>query len=91
MLMTTGYDHYDYGISSEKNPVNAYSLGFNINQGVILKPISIITSTASTRLNLGLTVFITNYTRVIINRKERVAGCTGYHACRARPRIGVVP
>lgn len=33
MLMTTGYDHYDYSISSEKNPVNAYSLGFNINQG----------------------------------------------------------
>lgn len=33
MLVTTGYDHYDYSISSDKNPVNAYSLGFDINQG----------------------------------------------------------
>lgn len=33
MLITTGYDHYDYSISSEKNPVNAYSLAFDINQG----------------------------------------------------------
>lgn len=33
MLVTTGYDHYDYGISSDRNPVNAYSLGFDINQG----------------------------------------------------------
>lgn len=31
-LVTTGYDNYEYEISSEKNPVNAYSLGFDINQ-----------------------------------------------------------
>jgi len=31
-LVTGGYDHYQYNISSEKNPVNAYSLGFDINQ-----------------------------------------------------------
>lgn len=31
-LVTAGYDNYQYNISSEANPVNAYSLGFNINQ-----------------------------------------------------------
>ena len=31
-LITAGYDNYQYNISSESNPVNAYSLGFNINQ-----------------------------------------------------------
>ncbi|WP_235921187.1 TonB-dependent receptor [Foetidibacter luteolus] len=31
-LFTTGYDRYKYDIYSDKNPVNAYSLGFNINQ-----------------------------------------------------------
>lgn len=31
-LATVGYDHYQYSISSEKNPVNAYKLGFDINQ-----------------------------------------------------------
>lgn len=31
-LITGGYDNYNYKISSEKNPVNAYSLGFDINQ-----------------------------------------------------------
>ncbi|MEP6845467.1 MAG: TonB-dependent receptor [Panacibacter sp.] len=31
-LVTTGYDNYEYKISSERNPVNAYSLGFDINQ-----------------------------------------------------------
>jgi outer membrane receptor protein involved in Fe transport len=31
-LITAGYDHYDYSISSEHNPVNAYKLGFDINQ-----------------------------------------------------------
>ncbi|MBG9377747.1 TonB-dependent receptor [Panacibacter sp. DH6] len=31
-LVTAGYDNYAYKISSEKNPVNAYSLGFDINQ-----------------------------------------------------------
>lgn len=34
-LFTTGYDHYDYSIYSEKNPVNAYSLGFDVNQGYL--------------------------------------------------------
>ena len=33
MLVTTGYDHYDYSIESDNNPVNAYSLSFDINQG----------------------------------------------------------
>jgi len=33
VLVTGGYDNYNYEISSEKNPVNAYSLGFDINQG----------------------------------------------------------
>ena len=31
-LVTAGYDNYQYKISSEANPVNAYSLGFDINQ-----------------------------------------------------------
>lgn len=31
-LITTGYDNYKYEISSEKNPVNAYSLTFDVNQ-----------------------------------------------------------
>jgi hypothetical protein len=31
-LITTGYDRYQYDISSEHNPVNAYKLDFNINQ-----------------------------------------------------------
>ncbi|MGZ4091289.1 MAG: TonB-dependent receptor, partial [Bacteroidia bacterium] len=31
-LVTAGYDNYQYNISSEANPVNAYSLGFDINQ-----------------------------------------------------------
>ena len=31
-LFTAGYDNYQYNISSESNPVNAYSLGFDINQ-----------------------------------------------------------
>jgi TonB dependent receptor/CarboxypepD_reg-like domain/TonB-dependent Receptor Plug Domain len=29
---STGYDRYDYSIQSTENPVNAYKLGFNINQ-----------------------------------------------------------
>ncbi|MEO6456466.1 MAG: carboxypeptidase-like regulatory domain-containing protein [Ginsengibacter sp.] len=31
-LITAGYDNYQYKISSAVNPINAYSLGFNINQ-----------------------------------------------------------
>lgn len=31
-LFAAGYDYYRYDISSEKNPVNAYSLAFDINQ-----------------------------------------------------------
>ncbi len=31
-LVTAGYDRYQYNISSSYNPVNAYQLGFNINQ-----------------------------------------------------------
>jgi len=31
-LITAGYDRYQYDISSDKNPVNAYKLGFDINQ-----------------------------------------------------------
>ncbi|HEX9513838.1 MAG TPA: carboxypeptidase-like regulatory domain-containing protein [Puia sp.] len=31
-LLTTGYDRYQYSISSGQNPVNAYKLGFDINQ-----------------------------------------------------------
>ncbi len=34
-LVTTGYDRYDYNISSERLPLNAYSLGFNINQAYL--------------------------------------------------------
>ena len=33
--MSTGFDRYDYSIYSEKNPVNAYSLDFDINQGYL--------------------------------------------------------
>jgi hypothetical protein len=29
---TAGYDRYQYDISSEQNPVNAYKLAFNVNQ-----------------------------------------------------------
>ena len=32
-LIIGGVDNYNYKISSEANPVNAYSLGFDINQG----------------------------------------------------------
>lgn len=31
-IFTTGYDRYAYHISSEKNKINAYKLGFDINQ-----------------------------------------------------------
>src|SRR5450432_7221 len=31
-IFTTGYDRYNYFISSENNPVNAYKLAFDINQ-----------------------------------------------------------
>ena len=31
-LVRAGYDQYQYNISSEENPVNAYKLGFDINQ-----------------------------------------------------------
>jgi hypothetical protein len=31
-LITTGYDRYQYNISSDNNPVNAYKLAFDINQ-----------------------------------------------------------
>jgi hypothetical protein len=31
-VLTTGYDRYQYSITSTENPVNAYNLGFNINQ-----------------------------------------------------------
>lgn len=31
-LFIAGYDNYQYNISSQSNPVNAYSLGFDINQ-----------------------------------------------------------
>lgn len=32
VITAGGVDRYNYGISSEKNPVNAYKLAFNINQ-----------------------------------------------------------
>jgi CarboxypepD_reg-like domain/TonB-dependent Receptor Plug Domain len=32
-LIAGGYDHYDYNITSEKLPLNAYKLNFDINQG----------------------------------------------------------
>lgn len=31
-LISTGYDRYQYSIWSQENPVNAYKLGFDINQ-----------------------------------------------------------
>ncbi len=31
-LLTIGHDHYHYNIYSEKNPVNAYTMRFNIDQ-----------------------------------------------------------
>ena len=31
-LVSGGLDHYQYGISSERNPVNAYKLSFDVNQ-----------------------------------------------------------
>ena len=31
-LISTGYDRYQYSIGSQQNPVNAYKLGFDINQ-----------------------------------------------------------
>jgi TonB dependent receptor/CarboxypepD_reg-like domain/TonB-dependent Receptor Plug Domain len=34
-LFTTGYDRYNYQISSEANPVNAYKLFFDINQSYL--------------------------------------------------------
>jgi TonB dependent receptor-like, beta-barrel/CarboxypepD_reg-like domain/TonB-dependent Receptor Plug Domain len=32
-VLTTGYDHYDYQVAGTNNPVNAYQLSYNINQG----------------------------------------------------------
>ena len=32
-VFTTGYDQYEYSISSDKNPISAYDLSFNIQQG----------------------------------------------------------
>ncbi len=32
-VLITGYDGYKYNVTSEKNPVNAYQLAFDINQG----------------------------------------------------------
>jgi hypothetical protein len=32
-LFSTGYDRYEYNISSDYNPVNAYQLSFDVNQG----------------------------------------------------------
>ena len=34
-LFTVGHDRYQYSISSEYNPVNAYKLGFDINQSYL--------------------------------------------------------
>jgi hypothetical protein len=31
-VVSTGYDRYQYSIGSTNNPVNAYNMGFNINQ-----------------------------------------------------------
>lgn len=31
-VLTAGIDHYDYKVSSQENPVNAYQLAYNINQ-----------------------------------------------------------
>jgi TonB dependent receptor/CarboxypepD_reg-like domain/TonB-dependent Receptor Plug Domain len=31
-VVSTGYDRYQYSIGSTENPVNAYNMGFNINQ-----------------------------------------------------------
>jgi carboxypeptidase-like protein/TonB-dependent receptor-like protein len=32
LLLTTGHDKYQYNISSDQNPVNAYKLSFDVNQ-----------------------------------------------------------
>ena len=34
-LISTGFDRYDYSIYSDRNPVNAYTLGFDVNQGYL--------------------------------------------------------
>ncbi len=34
-VFTTGYDRYNYNITSEANPVNAYKLSFDINQSYL--------------------------------------------------------
>jgi hypothetical protein len=34
-LFTAGYDRYQYSIESDHNPVNAYKLGFDINQSYL--------------------------------------------------------
>ena len=31
-ILTAGYDHYEYHVSSESNKVNAFNMGFDINQ-----------------------------------------------------------
>ena len=31
-VITAGFDHYQYSVSTSQNPVNAYQLAFNINQ-----------------------------------------------------------
>ena len=34
-VLTGGYDHYQYNVSSESNPVNGFKLGFDIDQSYI--------------------------------------------------------
>ncbi|MDP4211378.1 MAG: TonB-dependent receptor [Bacteroidota bacterium] len=52
-VFTSGYDRYQYNISSEANPVNAYRLMFDINQKYLKAHFSYILS-ASHALEFGL-------------------------------------
>jgi hypothetical protein len=52
-LFTTGYDRYNYNISSEVNPVNAYKLSFDINQSYFKAQFNYFLSSAHT-LEFGL-------------------------------------
>jgi len=47
-LFIAGADRYDYDISSEKNPVNAYKLSFNINQAYLKAHFNYYLSTSHT-------------------------------------------
>jgi outer membrane receptor protein involved in Fe transport len=53
LLLGAGYDRYEYNISDDRNPVNAFRLGFDINQSWLRADFSYNTGTGHT-ISYGL-------------------------------------